>query len=295
MASDDRAPVTLARGAYIPYFALPNQDGERREIHLFAGRPLALMLLPAEAGVVKAHLAAHGRLHKELRANDIRTVIVVRAAPEAAAALRAEAGSTMSFWADADGAVARAFGLGPEEAGMALADANLKIAHLRRSEDPDAALAALVDIASERLGRSSAMAVRAHAPIMVIPEALSAEMCARIVDHWRGGAQYQGAVGSAGGQKVKASSKVRADVNINDRGLLAAVDAALGARVFPEVRKVGSLTVTHRERYKIGCYPAEAGGHFKEHRDTPFLSLANRRYSLVVCLNEDYTGGGLVF
>ena len=50
--------------------------------------------------------------------------------------------------------------------------------------------------------------------------------------------------------------------------LLQLLQDRLARRVFPEIEKVHFMKCTRRtERYIIGCYDAEDGGHFKPHRD----------------------------
>ncbi len=50
------------------------------------------------------------------------------------------------------------------------------------------------------------------------------------------------------------------------------------------------------ERYLIGCYEEESGGHFRPHRDNTTRGTAHRRFAVTINLNAgDYDGGDLCF
>jgi predicted 2-oxoglutarate/Fe(II)-dependent dioxygenase YbiX len=49
------------------------------------------------------------------------------------------------------------------------------------------------------------------------------------------------------------------------------------------------------ERYLVGCYRAEDGGHFAAHRDNTTSTTAHRRFAVSINLNDDYEGGEIGF
>jgi predicted 2-oxoglutarate/Fe(II)-dependent dioxygenase YbiX len=49
------------------------------------------------------------------------------------------------------------------------------------------------------------------------------------------------------------------------------------------------------ERYIVACYDADAGGHFRPHRDNTTSGTAHRRFAVTINLNADYEGGDLRF
>jgi predicted 2-oxoglutarate/Fe(II)-dependent dioxygenase YbiX len=49
------------------------------------------------------------------------------------------------------------------------------------------------------------------------------------------------------------------------------------------------------ERYLVGCYTAEDGGHFRPHRDNTTSGTAHRRFAVTINLNDDFEGGTLYF
>ena len=66
-------------------------------------------------------------------------------------------------------------------------------------------------------------------------------------------------------------------------------------RVAPEIEKLFFMPITRMERYIIGCYTAEDGGHFHAHRDNTTRGTAHRRVAVSVNLNEDFDGGEVSF
>jgi predicted 2-oxoglutarate/Fe(II)-dependent dioxygenase YbiX len=49
------------------------------------------------------------------------------------------------------------------------------------------------------------------------------------------------------------------------------------------------------ERYLVGCYTADDGGHFRPHRDNTTKGTAHRRFAVTINLNSDFEGGELSF
>jgi hypothetical protein len=49
------------------------------------------------------------------------------------------------------------------------------------------------------------------------------------------------------------------------------------------------------ERYLVGCYRAEEGGHFPLHPDNTTAGTALRRFAVSINLNDDLEGGEVSF
>jgi predicted 2-oxoglutarate/Fe(II)-dependent dioxygenase YbiX len=49
------------------------------------------------------------------------------------------------------------------------------------------------------------------------------------------------------------------------------------------------------ERYIVGCYTAEDGGHFRAHRDNTTKGTAHRRFAILINLNAEFEGGEVSF
>ena len=64
-------------------------------------------------------------------------------------------------------------------------------------------------------------------------------------------------------------------------------------RVVPEIRKLFFMEITRMERFPVGCYAAEDGGHFQPHRDNSGGVNAHRRFAVSINLNDDFVGGAV--
>jgi predicted 2-oxoglutarate/Fe(II)-dependent dioxygenase YbiX len=89
--------------------------------------------------------------------------------------------------------------------------------------------------------------------------------------------------------------KSRSDYVITDMGLQQQIQIVFLRRVVPEIRKAYQFAATRMERYLVGCYDAENGGHFGAHRDNTTKGTAHRRFAVSVNLNDDFDGGEVSF
>ena len=123
--------------------------------------------------------------------------------------------------------------------------------------------------------------------------------CARLIRAFETGQRYEGGVASAEhGRNVAIEQvKVREDVALADTGPEAQeLFEIFRQRLFPELRKAFHYRATRAETLRIGCYTAEAGGHFVPHRDDTTPYTAHRRFAMSLNLNGDeYEGGFLRF
>ncbi len=280
----------LQVGDFAPYMTLPMARGRKGELQLYAGAPTALFFVPADAPAAEPFVALLMRRAADFEKAGVQAVIVA-VGPMAE---RVRAGRP-TVWFDRDGAAARAFGTGPNGERAFLLDRNLRVAALHTGLTASA-IGAIVDRGRTlaELDDRDARTIDPHPPVLVVPDAIDAELRAALLDAWQDGDHFQGRTGSAGGSTVRLKRKVRTDVQI-PRDLRARIDAALVGRLLPEIEKVFGFRPTRREAYKVGCYPADGGGFFSQHRDNFEPALAHRRVAMTLNLNDDFGGGRLVF
>ena len=89
--------------------------------------------------------------------------------------------------------------------------------------------------------------------------------------------------------------KRRSDYEITDPAVISQARQRVARRIAPEILKVHQFRATRMERYLIACYTAEAGGHFRAHRDNTTKGTAHRRFAVSINLNDDYEGGEIGF
>ncbi len=138
------------------------------------------------------------------------------------------------------------------------------------------------------------------APVLLVPDILEPALCRDLIGHYRNqGGEESGFMRDLDGRTVllvNAQHKVRRDVVIEAGSLQDALKLRVRARLAPMVQRIFQFEPTRMERYLIGCYEAEVGGHFRPHRDNTTLGTAHRRFAVTINLNaEDYEGGDLRF
>ena len=141
-----------------------------------------------------------------------------------------------------------------------------------------------------------------HAPILTVPNVLSAEECGKLVESVETDTPFmirQPQPGEiAGNYKIPVydyERQDRVDLIIKDRNALALLDERLFGRVTPMIKKAFAFDVTRREDLHIARYFGKREGIAVGHRDNMEPAVAHRRFALSVSLNDDYEGGGIVF
>lgn len=138
-----------------------------------------------------------------------------------------------------------------------------------------------------------------HAPILILPQVFEPEFCEALISLYNeNGGQESGFMREKDGRTVGItdySHKRRKDYHLADDGLIKQTQQRILRRVVPEILKVHQFRVTRMERYLVGCYSAEDGGHFNQHRDNTTGGTAHRRFAVSINLNEDFEGGEVGF
>ncbi len=141
--------------------------------------------------------------------------------------------------------------------------------------------------------------IEIQAPVLYLPRVFEPDFCRHLISIYEtNGGTSSGFMREIDGKTVvvnDAAHKVRKDFVIEDGNLVNAVQARVRKRIVPEIQKIHNFAVTHMERYLIGCYTAEDGGHFQAHRDNTTKGTSHRRYAVSINLNNDFEGGELNF
>ncbi len=136
-------------------------------------------------------------------------------------------------------------------------------------------------------------------PIIVLPNVFEPEFCQKLIAlHQAHGGDEIGVMREVGGMTIGVtddSFKRRRDYYIENKDVILETQTRLVRRLSPEIAKVHHFQVTRMERYVVGCYSAEDGGHFEAHRDNTMMGTAHRRFAVTINLNDDYEGGELSF
>lgn len=197
--------------------------------------------------------------------------------------------------------IARAYGLadgaeGPVRPQWLVLDPTLRV---MATGEPDTFIAMIDQLAALPAPDLHA-GIPAPAPVLVIPRVFEPGFCKTLIDLYETNGGFEsGFMREIEGKTVAVSDpnhKRRSDHIIAEETIRDACRARVLRRIVPEIKKVFQFEVTRMERYLVGCYDAEAGGHFRAHRDNTTKGTAHRRFAVTLNLNaEDYDGGELRF
>ena len=265
----------LNRGERAPDFVLPIMDGPQTRFYSRAGGRPTLLIFAKEERVLEG-----------LEVSEAVDVFVVRPL------VLAKANATVFI--DSENAVGKAYGLEGVFAAFAL-DANLRV--LSGTEDPNA----FDQIYRAFKSQSSPQArdIDVQAPVLLIPNVLTPDICRVLINVWATKGNTDTGVESynSGVRRdvIDYENKKRRDHEVTDARLLRLLTSTVGRRVMPEVQRAFHYRATRFEGFKIACYDSDSGGFFRAHRDNLSPSTAHRRFALTLNLNDDYTGGHLIF
>ncbi len=276
----------------------------------YAGR-LSVLFVCAGAGGVARNLAKFRDLYDKFRALDVQLFAITSEPAPANLATAERLGLPFPVLADAGFTAGRALGLvgSGAPAGKSkkktraactlIVDPNQRILkRIAPSGEGKHAVPALAACEKWASARSSVV-VAMQAPVLLVPNVLGKEHCARLVRFWETGDRYEGGVANAEyGRNVPVKDvKVRGDVALPDLGREAQeLFALFRRRLFPEIQKAHNFRVTRAETLRLGCYEAADGGRFIPHRDDTTPYTAHRRFAMSLNLNTgDHEGGYLRF
>ena len=138
-----------------------------------------------------------------------------------------------------------------------------------------------------------------QAPVLVLPNVFVPSFCESLVALYENdGGSESGVMREVDGRTAKVhdhAHKRRRDCVIADAKVTEQIRQCFVRAVAPELRKAYQYNATRMERYLIGCYRADDGGHFAAHRDNTTKGTAHRRFAASVNLNSDFDGGEVSF
>ncbi|MBL8708683.1 MAG: hypothetical protein JNL25_05790, partial [Rhodospirillaceae bacterium] len=285
----------LAPGDRFPNFLLPDQTGTVRSfLERAIGHRLLLLIDPDDdtiRAVAGMPLAAAG----------IDLLAIVPGSPSDAKGRALRCGVDFPLLADGNGKILTALqGLANASAPAKLAfllDANQRVLSVEYDGDLETWL-------RQWQGSPPAMAtapcLNQVAPVLIVPNVLSPEMCRGLIGRWETIGHEEGGVHSiVEGVEVTRTyhaMKRRRDHKIKDAAILKPLIQLVGRRLAPELDKAFAFNGFKFDRFIVTCYEAERGDYFRRHRDNLSPSTADRRFALTINLNTpEYEGGELVF
>jgi peroxiredoxin/predicted 2-oxoglutarate/Fe(II)-dependent dioxygenase YbiX len=138
-----------------------------------------------------------------------------------------------------------------------------------------------------------------QAPVLVLPNVFEPEFCEKLIGLYETeGNMETGFMQDVGGrtvQRLDPGHKRRRDHIVEDHAVIRQIHGRFARSVAPQLLKAYQYNATRMERYLVGCYRVEDGGHFAPHRDNTTKGTAHRRFAVSVNLNADFDGGEVSF
>ncbi len=298
-AAADTGQAGLAPGERAPDITFVKKDGNMVSLYDRAlGGALVVLFYPDHSDPeVVATLDGFTEARELLREAGAQVFTVSGDTVEATAefAARQEPGNFMV--SDPDHSIAASYGAADRLVCYVLDPTQRVHSRLEPSDGPlvDRTLAAV-----EEIGRPQQFDAPPHAPILVVPNALSPAECRELIDYFETHDKEEGGTWRAvDGEMVNSPNygmKRRMDHQVQEPEMQQRLLRILGRRVIPEIAVAFQCKIAHAEEFKLVRYDAETGGYFRPHRDNTLDATAHRQFAMTLNLNsEEYEGGELTF
>ena len=299
----------LAHGALAIPFEVRDVNGRvlRLDDDFMAGQALLVVFVDAAAEAAGAALHALAAAEPALAGRRARALVIAADShAERNRALASAHGLGSPVCGDSTGVVFASYGLhkrhGPAVRWVLLTPYRQVRAWFDAPIDPATALDAIHRLLDDaQMSEASTWRVP-HAPILVVPNVLTREECAQLIETFERGSPLMvrpPRPGELDGNYripvYEHNRQDRIDEIIRNRETLAFLDERLFGRVVPMIRKAFAFDITRREDLHIARYAGERGGNEMGHRDNVSATTAYRRFALSMNLNDDYDGGEVVF
>lgn len=296
----------LWHGTPIPNFDVKDEIGRplRFTDDYLCGKTLLLVLInTADENHANALLAAFSEKTAQLQAADIAVVAFsAEANAERNLALKQATGFPWPIPADATGQQFAALGLhkgaGPSDRIIWLTPRRTVHAWFDETDAPGDLLETIMN--SQTPAPAGEMPL--HPPVLIIPDVLSREECAKLIESVESGVPLsvrpprEGEL--SGDYQIPVydhNRQDRVDHIIKDAKSQQFLDERIFARVVPVVKQAFAFDVTRREDLHVARYQGAREGNVVGHRDNITSATAHRRFALSLNLNDDYEGGDVVF
>ena len=301
--------TALGAGDPAPWFTQRSLANPAYAFHTSAGRYLVLCYFGSAADPHSQAALAAVRRRGDIFNDDFASFFGVSLDPADESEKRiADSYPGYRFFLDHDGSIGRAYGTVPKDETVTpgllnrswfVLDPTMRLVEVIPFADDRSDIASLIECMDRLPPPQEFAGFEVHAPILVLPRVFDPDFCRELIGLYEqdGGAE-SGFMRDQDGKTVRLtdhSHKRRRDFQILDAALIKRVQKFVVRRIFPEILKVHQYRVTRMERYLVGCYAAEDGGHFGAHRDNTTAATAHRRFAVSINLNDDFEGGEVGF
>ena len=286
-------------GDPVPWFSAPLIADGAFNLQVAAGRWIVLAFLgsPAEPRAP----AELGELMREAHLFDPERIVfygVLTAPPAHPEPYTQLCTDAVSFIADYDGTVSRAFGAADAPRTIVL-DPMLRAVANVPWDEPAGHAQTVRAVLRSLPSVDDAAGVPLSAPVLIVPRIFDFALCDILIRFYEKlGGQDSGFLFDVGGKTARVVDhrlKRRNDLVIAHPELRETIRDQIVRRLLPAIEQFFQFEATRMDRYIVACYDSAVGGHFHRHRDNVNIGAQHRRFAVTINLNSDYAGCDLVF
>jgi predicted 2-oxoglutarate/Fe(II)-dependent dioxygenase YbiX/peroxiredoxin len=299
MSTADPHKGGIILGDPVPWFGAPLIAGGSFNLQVAAGRWIVLAFLGSPADPrAETELA---ELVREAALFDPDRIVfygVLTAPPADPAPYLKLCSAALSFIADYDGAVSRAFGAADAPRTIVLDPMLRAVANVAWSE-PAGHGETVRAVLRSLPAVDDAAGVPLCAPVLIVPRIFDFALCEVLLKFYdKLGGKDSGFLFDADGKTTRVVDyrlKRRNDLDVAHPQLREAVRSQIVRRLIPAIAQYFQFDATRMDRSIVACYDSAVGGHFHRHRDNVNIGAQHRRFAVTINLNSDYEGCELVF
>lgn len=295
--SNPGSPITL--GDPVPLFSGHLLSGDVFDLHVSAGRWVVLSFLGSPDNPrVDDEIDALTQLGDLLNEDHVVVKGILTAPPADMEAYAARQNMALSFIADYDRAISRAYGM-QDMPGTVVLDPLLRAIAYFPWDYAQGHAQSVAGLLRSLPSVDDSAGVPLTAPVLIVPRVFDFSFCDFLMGFYeQNESQESGFLYDTEGKtstRLNYRLKRRRDVPVARPELRDAIRSQMVRRLLPEIERFFQFEATRMDRYVVSCYDSAVGGHFHRHRDNLNAGAAHRRFALSINLNSDYEGGDLMF
>ena len=288
----------IVLGDPVPPFAAPLIGSGSFNLSVAAGRWIVLSFLGAPANPQAEQELAQIFQSAHLFDED-RIVFygILSAPPDDPTPYLTRTTSAISFLADYDGAIGRAFGAGAMPRTIVL-DPMLRAVADIPWDYADGHAATVRNVLAGLPAVDDSAGVPLTAPLLIVPRVFDFQLCEVLIQFYQKlGGEESGFLLDVKGETTRMVDhrlKRRSDLTVAHPQLREAIRSQIVRRLLPAIGQFFQFQATRMDRTIVACYDSAVGGHFYRHRDNVNIGAQHRRFAVTINLNKDYEGCDLV-
>jgi predicted 2-oxoglutarate/Fe(II)-dependent dioxygenase YbiX/peroxiredoxin len=298
MHRDDAGVGRIVLGDPVPMFAAPLIGEGSFNLSVAAGRWIVLSFLGSPAdprGEIEL-----AEIFKSAHVFDEDRIVfygIFSAPPADPAPYLARTSAAVSFLADYDGAISRAFGAAAMPRTIVL-DPLLRAVASIGLDHADGHAATVRNVLASLPAVDDSAGVPLTAPVLIVPRVFDFALCDVLIQFYQKfGGEESGFLFDVKGQTTRVIDhrlKRRSDLAVAHPQLREAIRNQVARRLVPAIGQFFQFAATRMDRYIVACYDSAVGGHFYRHRDNVNIGAQHRRFAVTINLNKDYEGCDMV-